>query len=144
GMTNMIDFQEVDDACFDIGTQFHFLTTRGTQVEQALENVGLQLAVPAQLDVVQDGHAAKQRNVLKAASQPQAGALRWRQTGDVAAFKKNRPREGSIETGDRIEKRGFTGPVRTDDGSDGAGLHLEPDAIQSLDAAESQRQTLHS
>src|SRR5690606_3880420 len=116
----------------------------GAKVEQALKDIGLQLAMAAQLDIVEHRHTAKQRNILEAAGQPQASAVRSVQASDFAALEEDRARTWPIKTGNRIDQGGLAGTVRANDRGDGPRLHIERDAIQSLDAAERQREVLHA
>ncbi|MNI33625.1 hypothetical protein D3C73_875840 [compost metagenome] len=96
-----------------------------------------------ELDVVQHRHAAKQRDVLKAARQAQPGALGRRYAGDVPAFKSDLARGRFVETGYGVEQRGLARAVRADDRGDGAGRHAKPHAGQRLDAAKRQGNPIH-
>lgn len=68
----------------------------------------------AELDIVQHGHAAKQRNILECASESDLGACRWVQLADVLAGKLDRTRRGAIKTGNAVEQRRLAGAVRAD------------------------------
>ncbi len=52
--------------------QLGLLAPGAADVEQRVEHVGLEVRVAAELDVVEHGHAAEQRDVLEAARQAQS------------------------------------------------------------------------
>jgi hypothetical protein len=78
-VADVVDLEEVDHALLDLGAQLHLLAPRAAEIEQDVEDVRAQVAVPAELDVVEHGHAAKERDVLEAARQPERRPLRRRQ-----------------------------------------------------------------
>src|SRR3989344_4810883 len=132
----VVDFDKVDDALLDVAAQFRLFAARSAEVQQRVEHVGFEVRVSAQLDVVEHRHAAKQRNVLKAAAQAQLGALRCGHAGDVLPLKADGPLAGPVEARDGVEQRGFARTVGADDGGDGAGLHVKAYAGQRLHATE--------
>jgi hypothetical protein len=122
-----------------MSAQFGLFAARAAQVEQRVEHVGLQVCVAAELDVVEHRHAAKQRDVLEAAPQAHAGALRRGNARDVLALEPDAAARGPVEARDGVEQRGLARAVGPDHGGDGARLHIKADASQCLHAAEGQR-----
>ncbi|MNT28106.1 hypothetical protein D3C72_1637690 [compost metagenome] len=139
----MVDFKKVDDAFFDVGPQRHFFAASPAKVEQGVQHIGAQVRVPPQLDVVQHRHAAKQRDVLETARQPQLGAFGRGHARDVAALEPDLPGRRLVETGNSIEQRGLAGAVRADDRGDGTRRHAKAHAGQRLDPAEGQGHPIH-
>lgn len=142
-MPDMIDLEEIDDALLDLGAQRFFFAARPAQVEQGIEDIGAQVGMAPQLDVVQHRHAAKQRNVLEAARQAQARAPGRRQSRDIPALEMDRALRGPIKTRDGIEQRGFAGAIGADDGGDRAGPDREAHVRQRLDPAKGERHPLN-
>ena len=138
-MADMVDLEKIDDALLDVGAQRGFLAARAAQVEQRVEHIGLEMRVATQLDVVEHGHAAKQRDVLEAAAQAQLGALRRMHLADVLAFEQDAALGGAVEARDGVEQRGLARAIRADHGGDGAGLNGKAHAIERLHAAKRQR-----
>src|SRR5690606_12898774 len=130
---------EIDDALLDLGAQRDFLAARAPEVDQGIEHVGAQVAVPAELDVVEHRHAAEQCDVLEAARETERRALRRRHAGDVAALEADRSRGRAIEAGGGVEQRGLAGAGGSDHRRDRAGRDVEADAAQRPDAAEGER-----
>src|SRR3546814_223421 len=135
-MANMVDFKKIDNALFNIGTQSDLFTPRCAQIEQALENIGFKLAMPAKLDVVQHRHAAKQGNILEAACQPQFGPLRGRQPGNIAPLELDGALAGPVKAGNRIEQRGLARTIGAYHRGDGTRLYVKADAIQRFRSEE--------
>jgi hypothetical protein len=92
--------------------------------------------VAAELDVVEHRHAAEQRDVLEGAREPELGALRGGQAGDVLAAEADVAAVGPVEAGNGVEQRGLAGAVGADHGRDGTGRYFEADAVQGRHAAE--------
>ncbi|MCY1230951.1 hypothetical protein D9M72_433860 [compost metagenome] len=142
-MADVVDLQEVDDAFFDVGAQRHLFAARPPQVQQRVQHVAAQMGMAPELDVVQHGHAAEQRNVLEAAGQAKLGAFGRRHARDVAPQEADLPRRGLVETGNGVEQRGLAGAIGADDRGDGTGRHAKTHARQRLDSAERQGNPIH-
>ncbi|MDT4866654.1 hypothetical protein FQZ97_1015200 [compost metagenome] len=139
----MVDLEEIDDAFFHVAAQLGLFAARAAQVEEGVEHVGLQVRMAAELDVVEHGHAAEQRDVLEAARQAQRGAFRRGQARDVLALEQHAALRGLVEAGDRVEQRCLARAVGADHRGDRAGRHAETHVGQRLDAAERERQRIH-
>ena len=93
-------------------------------------------------DVVERGHAAKQRHILEGARDAAAGGVigpHFRAglalEGDAALLRR-------IEAVDDIEHRGLAGAVRSDDGADLALADIERHVADRADTAERERDAL--
>src|SRR4051794_15704162 len=82
------------------------------------------------------------RRNLEAADQPETRDHGRLHPGDVAALEPDRAPRRRQEGGQQVEARRLAGPVRTDQGVDGARLDAQIDAVNGNEAAEFSRQAL--
>ena len=61
------------------------------------------------------------------------------ETDHVASLERDRPGVGAVEAGDAVEQRSLAGAVRPDQAGDPAGLDIEIDAVQRMNAVEAAR-----
>ena len=138
-MADVVDLEKIDDAFLDVSTQFGLFAPGPPKVKQGIEHIGLEVRVAPELDVVEHRHAAKQRDILKAAPQSHLGALRCRHARDVLALEAHVAGAGSVETRNGIEERSLAGTVGPDDGRDGTRCHAEAHIAERTHAAKAQR-----
>src|SRR5215470_13211695 len=100
--------------------------------------------VATDLDVVEDGHAPEQGDVLERARDPQLGPLVRFQMRDVAAVEHDPSAAGRVDTADAVEDARLAGAVGADDGEEVAGVDLEAHPGQGGHAAEAQVQVFQS
>src|SRR5690606_1269102 len=96
-----------------------------------------------ELDIVEHGHAAKQRNVLKRAGKAHFGALRRVEPRDVLSVTADRPLLWLVEARDADEHRRLAGTIWPDQSGDRTRLNRKRHITYGLQAAEGQRQALH-
>jgi len=92
--------------------------------------------VPAQTDVVENGHPFEKLDLLKGTGDAQLRALVRSKAGNFFSFEKNFPLLGLIKTIDTIQANRLAGPVWTDEGKDLPLLHFQADSPEGLHAAE--------
>jgi hypothetical protein len=109
---------------------------RESPVRERAQHPGLHVDVSAEEQVVEDGHATEQRDVLEGSGDAELGDLARRQLGHVAALEDDAAGIGMIEAADHVEHRGLAGAVGPDDREDLALLSFERDTGDSLDAAK--------
>jgi hypothetical protein len=68
-VADVVDLEEVDHLALDRLAQVRFLRRRAAQVPHRAERARLEAVMPAELDVVEHGHAAEQRDVLEGAGE---------------------------------------------------------------------------
>jgi hypothetical protein len=93
-------------------------------------------------DVIERGKIREQRGDLKRARQPQRAAPIGRQPGDVLAVEDNAAAIRYDLAGQLADQRGLAGAVRTDDGVQFSGAHVERDVFRGDHATEPLGQTL--
>ena len=113
------------------------------EVANSLDEVGLQVDVPAQADVVQDGHALEEFDLLEGAGDSQLGPLVGFQGGNIFSFERDLSILGMIEAVDAVQADGLPRPVGADEGEDLSFPHLEAHFPEGLDSAERDMDVLH-
>src|SRR2546421_2502490 len=93
-------------------------------------------------DVVEGGHVGEEPNLLKGPSDAQLGDPVGLQPGDVLALEDDRSRRRGIDSGDRVEERGFAGSVGPDQGEDLAFADLKGGLVDSRQTTEALRQSV--
>ena len=86
--------------------------------------------------VFQHRHAFEQADVLKGAANPQAANLVQRAPHQVVAHEVHLPAVGPVKPGDGVDQGGFARAVGADQTQDLAGLNLQINAIQGMDATK--------
>jgi hypothetical protein len=97
----------------------------------------------AELDIVQDGHALEELDILKGSGDAQAGDLVRGQAGDVSALEDDPPLLRMIKSTDAVQDTGLAGTIGTDDGKDLALSDREADTVKCRQAAEAQAKPLY-
>ena len=101
--------------------------------------------VPADLHVVEHGHALEQRDVLEGARDPELGALvRLAAPVMSRAVEADAAARGRVDAADAVEDAGLARAVGADDGEELAALDLEAHPGEGGDAAEAQVQVVQS
>ena len=90
----------------------------------------------AEHEVIQHRHAFEERDVLEGSSHPEAGDLMWREMGDVLVLDKDLTAVGMIAAADAVDQRGFTRPIRADDGQDLPRPRLQAHIVQGTNTTE--------
>ena len=115
-----------------------FLQAR-EQVEDAvhvLGDAGLVLAqVGPEVEVLTHGHALEALAALRRLRDPERDDLLGRGPRDLLAHELDRARAWRREPGDRAQRRGLPGAVRTDQGDDAALLDFQAHAMEGFDRA---------
>ena len=88
----MVDLEEIDHLALDLFAQARLLRGGGASVPHRAERAGAQAVVAAELDVVEDGQAAEERDVLEGAREAEGGARVRRDAADVGAVEADRRR----------------------------------------------------
>ena len=96
--------------------------------------------VTPDLDIVQNGHAFEESDVLEGARDPQLGALMRLQGGDVAPVEEDLSVAGRVDAADAIEDAGLASTVGANDGEKITGMHLKADAGKGGHATKAQVQ----
>ena len=94
--------------------------------------------MPPELDVVQDGHALEEFDILECSRNANFGDGVGGDAEDVFTFVKNPAFLGCVKSTDAVQQAGFTGPVGSDNRKNFAVQKLSADIIQCLDPAEGQ------
>jgi len=132
-----LDLEEVDDL-FDALALADLLLLAAAPVQAPGKGAGPLVHVAADQEVVEDGHAAEQGDVLErprdAAPRPRGGA----EAGDVLAVEGDAALLGAVDAADAVQQAGLAGAVRADDGAQGAGIDGEADVLEGGDSAEAQ------
>src|SRR5207249_8121767 len=113
-----------------------FLPPAGAPVEHGAQHAVLHVDVATEHEVVDDGHAPEERNVLKGAGHAQGGDAGGREPGELVAVETDGPLLRVKDAADAVQQGGLARTVGTDDGQDLALLDVEADAADGLDAAE--------
>src|SRR4030095_665454 len=103
--------QEIDDLALDGGAVGLLLARGPAVVEAARQDAGAEVAVAADLHVVEHGHAAKERDVLERARDPELGPLMRSEPADVAAVEEDPPAGGRVDTADAGVDAGVSGAL---------------------------------
>src|SRR5262249_3015983 len=93
--------------------------------------------------VVQDGHIAKQLNVLKRPRDAALGYPVWLEQRQVVSGKPDSTAIGFAETADTVKNGGFASAIRTDEAMNGSLLDLEGDIIHCLESTKTDGELLH-
>src|SRR5262249_48783933 len=111
-------------------------------VEAAGQEPRAEMDVPAHLDVVEDGHASEQGDVLEGAGDPALSAAMRRQVRDVPSVEADAPARRRVDAADAVEDAGLAGAVRADDGEELMRFDIEAHAGEGRHAAEAQAQVI--
>ena len=84
-------------------------------------------------NVVENGEAAEEPDVLEGSSYPELYDLIHAQTGQIAALQRNAAIGGLVNAGNEIEDGGFTGAVWADQSDE---LVLSDNEIDGVDGGE--------
>src|SRR5207245_6115589 len=112
------------------------LPPAGAPVRAGVQLLVLNVDVATEHEVVDDGHAPEERNVLKGAGHAQGGDAGGREPGELGAVETDGAPLRVKDAADAVEQGGLARAVGTDDGQDLALLDVEADAAHGLDAAE--------
>ena len=99
--------------------------------------------MPAQFDVIQDGHSAEEFDLLEGPGDSQGCDAVGFQGENAFPLKKDLSLLGPVVSVDAVEQAGLPRSIRADDGQDLPGLHAEAYLVQNLDSAERKIQTLN-
>src|SRR3979409_325770 len=94
------------------------------------------LALQRDPDMFQRGEMRKYRRDLERAHQAETGHVGRRQRGDVLSLVQDLTSGRLQELGEKIEARGFAGPVRTDERVNTATAHPKVDIANGKEARE--------
>src|SRR5260370_14435067 len=137
-----LDLQEVDDVLDHLAVG-DLLPPSGAPVEHGSEHAVRHVEVAAEHQVVDDGHAPEQRDVLERARDPARGDLRRTQARDVLALQVDVPALRMEHAADAVEQGRLAGAVGADDREDLALLDVEAHPRDGLDAADPLRGVAH-
>ena len=104
------------------------LARRPAEVDAAGQDPRAQVDVPADLDVVEHGHALEQGDVLEGPRDPELGAPVRLEAGDVVPVEADVAARGRVDAADAVEDAGLARAVGADDGEEVAGVDLEAHA----------------
>src|SRR3972149_2463914 len=109
---DVLDLEEVDDLPFDEFAMLDLLPRRLSQIHRAAKQAGLHVDMSPQANIVQNGHAAKELNLLEGTRDPEVGSLVGPQRTDVVAVIENPPRLGLVESTEPVQEDRLPGAVR--------------------------------
>ena len=109
------------------------------QPEQAAGDPVADVAVLGDEEVLEDGEAADEADVLEGAADAADRALVGPQVGHVLAADADVARGRRVEAGHAVEERGLAGAVGADEADDLVLVDGEADVLQGLQAAEADR-----
>src|SRR4051812_27495700 len=132
-----LDLEEVDDL-LDAFALVDLLAAPRAVVDAACEGSGLLVQVAADEQVVEDAHAAEERDVLEGARDAHPRPRRRPQPRHVLSGEDHAPALGPVDPADAVEQAGLARAVRADDGGDGAARNGKAHVLQRADAAEAQ------
>ncbi len=138
---DLLDLEEVDDL-LDAVAVLDLLFHRRAMPQQLPEEPAVHLQRAAGHDVVERGHAAKQRHVLEGARDAALGRIVRSHLGARLALEGDAALLRRVEAVDDVEHRSLAGAVRADDGADFAFADVERHVADGFDAAERQRHIL--
>jgi hypothetical protein len=110
--------------------------------DHGLKKIVIQTGVAGQHQVVQNGQAAEQFQVLEGAGDPQLGHLVGRRVGQAFVAIQDLSLGGVIKAGDAVQHAGFAGPVGADDGSNQPWLNGHADIGKGIQAAKGEGNVL--
>jgi len=134
-LAQVLELQEVDDLLAGLAMSDVFLL-RHAPVDDAGEDAGLHAHVAAEHQVVEDGQAAEQGDVLKGAGNAQRGDVARLLLRDVLAFEDDAAGVRLVESRDHVQEGGLARAVGADDGDDRTARHVERHILHGDDTAE--------
>ena len=106
------------------------------QAQRVAQEIAAAAAMAADHDVLEHGHVAKQRQILKRAADADLGDPVRRLVEDGLALKLNVAMVRRVEPAEAIEQGGLAGAVRADQAQEHALGHVERHVVERDDAAE--------
>ena len=103
----------------------NFFIPRASQPQGMTQKAALHFGISSRHDVVQNGHAFKERNVLKRPCNPLTRSLSWIHTTAFFTSKMNVAYLRVIHAVYDVNHRTFTRPVRTNNGANFVLTHIE-------------------
>jgi hypothetical protein len=139
------DFLDLEKIYYllDAVAVLHLLAHGRAVAEQLPEEARMHLERAACHDVVERGHAAKQRDVLKRPGNAAIGRLMRAHIGARLALECDASLLRVVESVDDIEHRRLAGAIRPDNGPDFALADIERDVAHGFHAAKRKRHILH-
>ena len=134
-LAQIFEFEKLDQL-LDPGAVRRLLALRQPPIDKGRQDPGAHPHMAAEHDVVEHGHAGKQRDVLKRAGDAERGDAGRPGAGHVPAFEPDRAGVGLVEAADDVEQRGLAGAVRSDDRRQAAAAHRERDVLDRAHAAK--------
>src|SRR5215468_6238036 len=131
----VLDPQEIDDV-FDALAVLDLFLLGEPPVGEGTQHAGLHVYVAAEQEIVEDGHAPEEGDVLEGAGDAELGDLAGGQVGDVAALADDPAGVGVVEAADHVEDGRLAGAVGPDDREDFALLGLQGNPGDRLDTAK--------
>src|SRR5919106_1657791 len=131
----MFDFEEVDNI-LDHLAMFDLFSLGQAPIQAATPGSRPHMDMPAEHEVIEDGHAFEEGHVLKGTGDAKAGDLVRCQVSDVPVFDQDASTVGMIPTADTIDQRSLPSSIGANDGQDLAGTGVQADVIQGANAAK--------
>src|SRR5262249_13840601 len=132
------DFKKIDDL-LDPAAVLDFLAQGRAVAQELPEEAAVHLESATSQNIVERGHAAKQREILEGARYAAVGGGVRSHAPAHLALERDMPGLRLIEAVDHIEHGGLAGAVRTDDGADLTFADVKGHAGERAHAAERQR-----
>src|SRR5262249_12585284 len=100
------------------------------------QKAAMHLEEPPGHDVVEDGHAPEEGNVLEGSGEAERGDVGRPETGPVTPLEKDASLVGMVEAAEHVEERRLPRSIRPDDGQDLAWPNVEAHPGERVDGAE--------
>jgi hypothetical protein len=100
------------------------------------------MGVAGKKEVGKHGHSREKLDILKCPSDPDLNQFMGGEMGDIFSVEDDLSHLGLIESGDTVQKAGFSGAVGTDHCKQFAGPNGEIYIVKCDDTAETERNTL--
>jgi len=113
-----------------------FLEVRALLVEEGLEEAHLVAEVSTQQQIVPNAGTLQEARRLERPAEAHPGAVVRRHARDVLVQEGDGAAVDVIDAADQVENGGFAGAVRSDQTSDGAGVHFDVHILGGDDATE--------
>src|SRR5262249_24169507 len=136
-----LDLEKSDDR-LDLLAMLELLAPGAAQVQSLLEDVAFHPEIAAGHQVVENAHAAEQRDVLESARDTLPRGLVGIDRAAPATLERHGAALRAIHAVDDVEHRGLSGAVRADDCAHLVLAHVERHSLERDHAAESERNVL--
>src|SRR5690606_8656710 len=136
-LADVLDFQKVDDL-LDLLTVFDLFALGATPPQGLAPDRRLHHVQAPGHDIVQNGHAIEQRNILKGAGNAQPRYLIGSHRAAPLTAKPDLTLLRDVKSGNHVQHRGLARTVRADYGADLALADVEADVLDRRHAAKAQ------